>query len=211
MKVFIKSPSTRCSSDQNLLGSSLLPNSTADESTVPVCQVWKGLVFFLPGFRNTLQNMNFTAPVTPMRSQADQQQWGESGPPGITPMPRTSRQNLLHYPRASQGASMNIKWIWHNFLMKPSGWNQLTSSQRHAPFPRFAYKRRNALQFDILPTNDIYMPLFTDSFWLFFFIACTSTHKTPNWMLIIIYLSFLSSKCQSKFLSQKITWFSSFS
>lgn len=107
--------------------------------------------------------------------------------------------------------SMNIKWIWHNFLMKPSGWNQLTSSQRHAPFPRFAYKRRNALQFDILPTNDIYMPLFTDSFWLFFFIACTSTHKTPNWMLIIIYLSFLSSKCQSKFLSQKITWFSSFS
>lgn len=60
--------------DQNLLGSSLVPNTTADESTIPVFQAWKGLVVFLLGFRNTLQNMNFTAPVTPMRSQADQQQ-----------------------------------------------------------------------------------------------------------------------------------------
>lgn len=43
-----------------------------------------------------------------------------------------------------------------------------------------------------------------------FFIACTSTHKTPSRMLIIIYLPFRSSNHQRKFLSQKITWFSSF-
>lgn len=152
-----------------MLGPSPVPNSMADESTIAVFQAWNGLVVFLPGFRNTLQNMNSTALVAHMRSQADQQQWGESEPPGIISMPRTSRQHLLHYPWASQGASVNIRWIWYNFLMKPSGCYQSTSSQRQAPFPRFAYKRRNALQFDIPPVNDMYMPLFTDSFWLFFY------------------------------------------